>query len=43
MIVDSQLDTVAAPFEVAPFSTNAVDKSDSSGFWLAYDTYDPTM
>ncbi len=40
-IVDGELNVVVAPFEVAPYSTNAVLASDASGFWIAYDTYDP--
>jgi|HubBroStandDraft_6_1064221.scaffolds.fasta_scaffold25999_3 hypothetical protein len=42
MIVDHNMNVVVAPFEVAPFSTNAVIAADSSGFWIAYNTYDPT-
>ncbi|HEY1813174.1 MAG TPA: hypothetical protein VGG74_12575 [Kofleriaceae bacterium] len=41
MIVDQTLTTVVAPFEIAPYSTNAVAGADATGFWVAYDTYDP--
>jgi hypothetical protein len=43
MIVDHSLATVVAPFEIAPFSTNAIAGADATGFWVAYDTYDPMM
>ncbi|HEY3802028.1 MAG TPA: hypothetical protein VGL61_05445 [Kofleriaceae bacterium] len=43
MIVDQTLTTVVAPFEISPYSTNAVAGADATGFWVAYDTYDPTM
>ncbi|HEY1548401.1 MAG TPA: hypothetical protein VGG28_11295 [Kofleriaceae bacterium] len=41
MIVDSTLNIVVQPFEVAPFSTNVVAAADADGFWLAYHTYTP--
>ena len=41
MIVDSTLNTVVQPFEVAATSTNVVAGADADGFWLAYDTYMP--